>query len=209
MRCYHCETLLDWDAADEIVRCPGCHCYRLTGLPETTARVVVPLAQVGRHRCPGCRGVLRESAIDGLWAESCSNCRALLMPQAMFAMYVRNRRDDFREAAVRPFPLQDRRCSYQCPVCRRSLKTHPTYGPDGMTVHECGECSLVWIADLIAAFACPADHCPEDLEASGEGPLVPAGAGPPFAEKRRSNPSFREGLAIPQVPAAAPVIRLA
>lgn len=69
------------------------------------------------------------------------------MDDATFAMFVRNRRAEFREAAQQSaIPVHERRLQHvHCPRCRTAMNSHPSYGPSLMLIDSCIPCGLVWL----------------------------------------------------------------
>lgn len=147
MNCHSCEFPLEWDGVSPIVVCELCRTYRSTDTPDGTGERIVSLNRTGQWRCPCCRRNLSVAAMDGLKVEHCADCEGVLMDSDVFAMFVRNRREEFREAASQPTILVTDRLAEQrhCPECRRAMAIHPCYGPSLMIVESCVRCGMVWL----------------------------------------------------------------
>lgn len=85
--------------------------------------------------------------MDGLKVEHCAECKGVLLASEVFAMFVRNRRSEFREAASQPaIPVSDPYPpDVKCPNCRRAMNAHPCYGPHLIIIDECIGCGMVWL----------------------------------------------------------------
>ena len=147
MRCHVCNVTLNWDAYSPAVVCEICRTYRSVDVPDETGAQVVSLGRKGRYHCPGCRTRLSEAGLDGLKVESCGDCSGVLIPGDIFSMFVRNRRTEFRDAALQPVVLvtEQRERDLFCPGCRRVMTIHPCYGPNYLIVNSCTGCGLVWL----------------------------------------------------------------
>jgi len=90
---------------------------------------------------------MTQAAMDGMQVEQCEDCQGLLVENNIFAMLVRNRRADFRGAALRPTPLNHEllKLRIPCPGCRRTMEVHPFYGPGNVVIDSCCRCGLVWL----------------------------------------------------------------
>ncbi|MBS0204249.1 MAG: hypothetical protein JSS49_15205 [Planctomycetes bacterium] len=146
MNCHNCEIPLGWDGISPIVICEICRAYRFVDVPDDSGRTIVPMNPAGSCFCPCCRRRLYLAAMDGLKVEHCAACEGVLMTNEIFAMFVRNRRSEFREAASQPIVLVgEHRGSKRCPHCRRGMGIHPCYGPDLIIVESCRGCGMVWL----------------------------------------------------------------
>lgn len=156
MHCHNCEIELDWDGSSPIIICEICRSYRFTDTPDGTADRIVSLDSPGENFCPCCRRRLQLAAMDGLKVEHCTECDGVLLPSDVLAMYVRNRRTEFRDAASRPVILiSEQKQDRHCPTCRREMKIHPCYGPDFIIVESCISCGMVWLdCQEMAASTC-------------------------------------------------------
>ena len=146
MNCHNCEIALEWDGFSPVILCDICRAYRFVDVPDVTAKQIVSLNQPGSSFCPCCRRRLMQAAMDGLKVEHCAECEGVLLDDEVFAMFVRNRRTEFREAASQPFTLsaadlQD----VNCPRCRTEMTVHPCYGPNFIIVNSCLDCGNVWL----------------------------------------------------------------
>ena len=147
MHCHNCEVPLEWDGFSPIVVCGICHSYRFTDVPDHSGSRIVTLAGSGECHCPKCRRRLKQAAMDGLKVERCSDCEGVLLTDDVFAMFVRNRRTEFRDAASRPIlrVIEDEQADVKCPNCRRAMHVHPCYGPNYVIVDACLGCGMVWL----------------------------------------------------------------
>jgi len=147
MRCHNCEVDLIGDGVSPVVICEICRVYRFTDIPDDSGNCIIPLNQAGDFHCPCCRRQLGLAAMEGLKVEHCAACSGVLMSSDLFAMYVRNRRDSFRETALHPAILvtDAERREMHCPGCRRRMTMHPNYGPDSIIIDGCLSCGMVWI----------------------------------------------------------------
>jgi Zn-finger nucleic acid-binding protein len=155
MNCHNCTVSLAWDSISPIVVCEICSSYRFVDTPDDTANRIVSLNRPGRFHCPRCRSRLTEAAMEGLTVEHCADCQGVLLADEVFAMFVRNRRIEFREAALKPVILVDDQIQndIHCPSCRRTMVIHPCYGPDFIIVATCGACGTVWLDCSDVTFA--------------------------------------------------------
>jgi Zn-finger nucleic acid-binding protein len=147
MNCHNCEIELEWDGFSPIVLCDICRAYRFVDVPDVTANQIISLNQPGSGCCPCCRRRLTLAAMDGLKVEQCAECAGVLLDDEVFAMFVRNRRIEFREAASQPLilvPVQQQP-EVNCPRCRTEMNIHPCYGPDFIIVNSCLDCGNVWL----------------------------------------------------------------
>jgi Zn-finger nucleic acid-binding protein len=147
MHCHNCGFLLESDGVDPIAVCDICRTYRSVEVPDDTGERIVSLGRPGEFRCPGCRRRLTQAGMDGLKVEHCAGCRGVLLTNEAFAMYLRNRRPEFREAARQPVVLifESQRNDIHCPTCRRAMNVHPCYGPDYIIIDGCMNCGVVWL----------------------------------------------------------------
>ena len=147
MNCHNCEVSLNWDGVTPIVVCEICRAYRFVDLPDETANRIVSLKRAGSTNCPRCRRRMKDAAMDGLKVEHCADCQGVLLTDDVFAMFVRNRRPDFREAAQGFLVLVEDQLStdVHCPCCRQPMDIHPCYGPDFLIIDTCVDCRLVWL----------------------------------------------------------------
>ena len=147
MICHNCEVPLDWDGISPIVACEFCRAYRFVDVPDGSGEQILSLNQQGESCCPCCRRRLTLAAIDGLKVEHCAGCEGVLLDNNVFAMFVRNRRDEFREAALQSaLQVEERRLKrVNCPECRKKMQAHPSYGPNLIVIDSCVECGLVWL----------------------------------------------------------------
>jgi Zn-finger nucleic acid-binding protein len=147
MNCHNCEVSLSWDGISPIVVCELCRSYRCVDTPDETSNRIVSLNRPGRTHCPACRRRMVQAATDGLKVEHCSECRGVLLTDDLFAMFVRNRRSEFREAALQPVTvLRDQiETKLHCPNCRQPMCIHPCYGPNSVIVESCVDCGMVWL----------------------------------------------------------------
>lgn len=168
MRCHNCEVALDWDGFQEIVLCDVCHTYRSVDVPDSRGGRILALDRPGAFHCPRCRRHLAMAGLEGLSVEHCANCEGVLLTDETLPLFVRNRRADFRHAALQPAPLvSEHPAGLHCPHCRRAMNIHPCYGPDSIVVHSCIGCGLVWLdcrkAPRIVAAPLVADFPPSSL----------------------------------------------
>lgn len=146
MNCHNCEIPLEWDGFSPIIACGICRSYRFVDVPDDSADKIVPLNQQGECFCPCCRRRLGLAAMDGLKVEHCASCEGVLLTSEVFAMFVRNRRSEFREAASQPIILVgESHADKRCPHCRRGMEVHPCYGPNLIIVESCLGCGMVWL----------------------------------------------------------------
>lgn len=147
MNCHNCEISLEWDGISPIVVCEICRAYRFVDVPDDSADQILPLNQAGSGCCPCCRRRLTLAAMDGLKVQHCVGCEGVLLDGDVFAMYVRNRRTEFREAASQPIILipEPINQDVHCPRCRTSMSVHPCYGPNFIIVKSCLDCGNVWL----------------------------------------------------------------
>jgi len=156
MNCHNCESPLDWDGYSPIVVCDLCCAYRFVDTPDDTANRIVSLERPGIAHCPICRSRTSEAATDGIKVEHCADCHGLLLTDDTFDMYVRNRRTEFREAALQSVNLVDEQLTpnVHCPSCRRQMDVHPCYGPNFLIVDTCTGCGMVWLDCSETELAC-------------------------------------------------------
>jgi Zn-finger nucleic acid-binding protein len=147
MLCHSCQCPIPWDGISTIVVCENCRTYRSIDIPDSTGEAIEPLGLPGESLCPGCRCRMSLAAMDGLLVEHCAACSGVLVSGETFAMFVRNRRAEFREAALQPVTilLDSQNRKVRCPCCRGRMNKNPSYGPDFMIIDTCTECSVVWI----------------------------------------------------------------
>ena len=159
MHCHNCESMLDWDGSSPIAICEICCCYRCVEIPDSFDERIILLDRPGKFRCPCCRRRLTQAGLSGLKVEHCAGCQGVLLTDDVFAMFVRNRRTEFRAAARQPVvrlpePLRE---AIPCPACRRAMHVHPHHGPDLMIIDACIGCGMVWLESRqppCAAYAC-------------------------------------------------------
>lgn len=147
MNCHHCGEPLEWDGVRSVVACDICHAFRCVDTPDNSADCIVPLHKPGRFHCPTCRRRMRQAAMDGLKIEHCAGCRGVLLKSNVFAMLVRNRRPEFRDAATQHifFNERDAQSAVYCPGCRGAMDTHPYLGPNAIIIDSCIGCGMVWL----------------------------------------------------------------
>lgn len=147
MRCHNCEIDLEWDGFQPIIVCEVCHSIRFVDVPDESGDCIIPLDRRGGFHCPCCRRRLVEAAMDGLRVEHCIECDGVLMNNDVFTMFVRNRRSEFRDAALQPVILltEQQGQDIHCPCCRRTMNIHPCYGPGYIIVNSCNGCGMVWL----------------------------------------------------------------
>lgn len=147
MICHNCRVPIDWDGVSPIVICEFCRSYRFVDVPDETAEQIVSLNRPGELCCPRCRRRLTAAAMDGLKVEHCGECSGVLLDSEVFAMFVRNRREQFRDAAQQPVVLltEQLKRDVNCPFCRKAMSVHPCYGPNYIIVDACVDCGIVWL----------------------------------------------------------------
>ncbi len=147
MNCHNCNIPLEWDGFSPITVCGICHSFRSVDVPDETADRIVPLDRPGDERCPCCRRRLSKAAMDGLKVEHCAECDGVLMSGDVFSMFVRNRRTEFREAALQSAILVPEHLKQEvnCPHCRQTMNVHPCYGPNLIIIDACIDCGMVWL----------------------------------------------------------------
>lgn len=57
----------------------------------------------------------------------------------------RAKRAGLEPAEPRPIDTAAYQRKIQCPVCTKSMETHPYYGPGNVVVDTCGDCGYVWL----------------------------------------------------------------
>src|ERR1700742_4724902 len=97
MNCHNCDMPLHWDGIGPVVVGEICRSYRCTDVPDHGPNRVISLKRPGTTHCPHCRRRMISAAFDGLRTEHCGGCQGLLLTDDLFAMFVRNRREEFRE----------------------------------------------------------------------------------------------------------------
>ena len=147
MHCHNCEIALHWDGVSPVAVCGICRSYRSVDVPDDTGDWIVSLDRPGDFCCPCCRRRLVQAGMDGLKVEHCAGCDGVLLTDDVFAMFLRNRRPEFREAASQPVILvsEQRGNDIHCPNCRRVMNVHPCYGPDFLVIDACVGCGMVWL----------------------------------------------------------------
>ena len=147
MNCHNCEIPLVWDGLSPVIACNICRAYRFVDTPDGSGDCIIPLHLTGDSCCPCCRRQMSLAAIDGLKVEHCAECQGVLLPNRVFAMFVQNRRAEFRESALQPAILiAERRLKrVNCPKCRHAMRAHPSYGPHLIVIDSCVPCGIVWL----------------------------------------------------------------
>ena len=147
MKCHNCESQIESDGFSPIVVCDACHSYRFVDVPDNSANRILPLNRPGECHCPGCRRRLNQAGMDGLKVEHCATCEGVLFSSDVYEMFVRNRRGEFRQAALQPAILVSKpyQMDVKCPHCRRAMNKHPYYGPNLFVIGGCASCGMVWL----------------------------------------------------------------
>ena len=159
MNCHNCGAPLEWDGHQPIIVCEHCHTFRSLGTPDDTEDRIVSLDKPGHSNCPRCRRRMTQAAMDGLKVEHCEGCQGVLVIDEVFALLVRNRRAEYRGAALRPTPVDPEMLAtpVSCPLCRRAMEVHPFYGPGNVVIDSCCRCGLIWLdcGEMAAIEAAP------------------------------------------------------
>ncbi|HSC28847.1 MAG TPA: zf-TFIIB domain-containing protein [Vicinamibacterales bacterium] len=147
MNCLNCGGAMQLFATRGYFFCRYCGSYHF---PETAVddgvRVLSESPQ--NLQCPACAGRLSTALLDPAHpVHHCRTCRGVLMPRGTFADVVRVRRAWAQGPPAAPVPLQqdELRRSVLCPVCRKSLTTHPYLGPGNVVIDSCDSCDVIWL----------------------------------------------------------------
>jgi Zn-finger nucleic acid-binding protein len=77
----------------------------------------------------------------------CNSCRGVLIGQEHSRIIIEYRRARASGPPDPPRPLNraDLRRKLHCPRCRRTMQTHPYYGPGNFVIDSCPHCRFVWL----------------------------------------------------------------
>lgn len=99
--------------------------------------------------CPVCHVPLLLATLDNRYqGYQCEKCRGLLLDRRSFSLTVQSRRARLSGSLVPPRPFNREelgRRRLRCPICERTMETHPYHGPGNSIIDTCGHCNLIWL----------------------------------------------------------------
>ena len=118
--------------------------------------------------CPVCRDTLVTAALDLNSALYCSNCRGVLLHQAVLVFSLNYLRK-ISNAITPPqrFDSKELERPLRCPRCHHDMNTHPYGGPGNIVIDNCNDCNLVWLdyGELNRVLTAPGNDRPDELTA--------------------------------------------
>jgi Zn-finger nucleic acid-binding protein len=184
LNCANCGAAMELHASRGYFFCTHCGSFHFPQPSDDQGlRVLGP--ETDARPCPACRAPLVTAMLDQRPVHVCQACRGVLTPRGVFADVVRARRAWASGPPAAPLPRgggePDR--AVTCPVCSRTMATHPYLGPGGVTIDTCDTCDVVWLdaGELRRIVDAPGrDRGTRDLPAEGWEPKIEAGAGADF-----------------------------
>jgi Zn-finger nucleic acid-binding protein len=146
MNCANCGAAMELHASGGYFFCTHCGSFHFPPAPDDAGlRVLGPEAVP--PPCPACHAPLAAAMLDDRPVHVCQACRGVLMPRGVFADVVQARRAWATGPPIVPPPRDPRAPPREatCPLCRRTMLTHPYLGPGGVTIDTCDTCNVVWL----------------------------------------------------------------
>jgi Zn-finger nucleic acid-binding protein len=129
------------DRGKSVMQCSYCRSEAEVSVAEEGVQIVGP----SNHNCPLCKKTLMDGAIENQPVLFCEFCRGLLISMEKFQPLVdrlRALRD--RPAEFLPRNDADADRSLGCPLCNKTMLTHPYGGPGNVNIETCETCSMIW-----------------------------------------------------------------
>ena len=181
MNCANCGAAMELYESRGYFFCTHCGSFHFPQPPDDQGLRVIGRA-ADPPPCPVCRAPLAAAMLDNRPVHVCEHCRGVLTIRGTFADVVQARRAWASGPPAAPVPRDGRELVRQviCPVCSRTMNTHPYLGPGGVTIDTCDTCDVVWLDanELRRIVDAPGrDRGTRDLPPDGWVPTTEAGAG--------------------------------
>jgi Zn-finger nucleic acid-binding protein len=144
--CSNCGAALTPVAARNYLYCEHCLSFYFLEPFEQSADQVLRMHAIEDTCCPVCDVNLELGSMERREVQFCERCRGILLRCADFSEIVQIRRARQAGTAT-PSPLdpQELRRHIQCPICHRSMETHPYCGPGAVVIDSCNRCAVLWV----------------------------------------------------------------
>lgn len=116
--------------------------------PERSEDGVVMLGgEDGEVACPICAETLTTASAAEVRVLHCVTCRGVLTRQEAFSKIVKFMRAQAmgEPDPVHPVNREELGREVACPMCGRTMDTHPYYGPGNVVIDNCPRCEIIWL----------------------------------------------------------------
>lgn len=147
MNCPNCGAPMNLVRGRDYFSCDYCATFQFATAPTIGSDGVRVFEQLSGMQCPFCATELHEAAVEGHRVLHCERCNGVLTTNDEFLPIVRKMRARAKPADRTPTAIQPEELKRQvdCPNCRRTMDTHPYYGPGAVVVDTCARCHLIWL----------------------------------------------------------------
>lgn len=116
--------------------------------PEPDSEGVRVFDEPAGPPCPLCGQPLLHASLSGARLLYCRECRGMLIAMDLFvalAAELRAQRPPGLESAPRALRPEDLARRIRCPLCARTMDTHPYAGPGNFVIDNCPACGVNWL----------------------------------------------------------------
>ena len=145
MNCQKCAGPLTLNPDRDFYFCQFCGGFEF---PEADDSGITILEESnGELGCTVCHTDLALASLEEQRVLYCQSCRGVLLTHHAFAELVSVMSSKIPASETRPTPIdpQELERSLECPVCTRSMETHPYYGPGNVVIDSCHDCRMIWL----------------------------------------------------------------